>query len=371
MINNNKVIGLICETNPFHEGHKKIINIAKNQYNADYIVAIMSGNFVQRGELSVYDKYAKTKTLLENNVDLVIELPVEFVLSSAKYFAFTAINILNKLSFIDNIIFGSNINNLEILNNLSNKLNTALFNYDNNIEDDINKIINYELKQGNSYSKAISTAFDINLTPNDILGIEYLSALKKINSSITPICIERDKKLKGASEIRAEMDNKTDYNIFSDYLNQILFYNYHSQYDFTNYYDIDIDFANSLYNMSLKNISFEERVNILNKKNRTKANVKRNLLHILLNIKQEDMNKINFNNNYIRVLGFNKKSDILKFINIPFITSYNPISIKNFNNKYYDINNDLSYKINLYSSNLYSFATNMNTNEYDSQVVII
>lgn len=370
MINDKKVFGFICEVNPFHDGHKKILNIAKNEYKADYIIAIMSGNFVQRGELSVYDKYERTKKLLENDVDVVIELPVEYVLSSAKYFSSCSIEILNKIGFVDNLIFGSNINDINVLTKISNQINKCIENYNKNIDDEINNIINNELKNGNSYSKALSIAFNTNLTPNDILGIEYISSLIKSNSNIKPVCIERNSELLGASEIRNQMTNKPNNNMLGDYLNQILFYNYYNNINLTNYYDIDEDFSNALYNISLNNMSFDERVDFLNKKNRTKANVKRNLLHILLNIKQDDMIKNRIN--YIRILGFKKSSeDILKYISFPFITSYSPQSVKSFNNKYFDITNDISYKINLYASNLYQYVTKSNVNEYNAKTVIV
>ena len=103
MINDKEITALICECNPFHEGHKRIINKAKE--NGNLLVCIMSPDFVQRGEPAVFDKYKRTENLLKNGADLVVELPVEYALSSAKYFAKAAIYIVNKLGFIDNIIF--------------------------------------------------------------------------------------------------------------------------------------------------------------------------------------------------------------------------------------------------------------------------
>ena len=114
---NKKVIGFICECNPFHKGHKRLINEAKKY--GDYIVAVMSGNYVQRGEPAVYDKYRRTEELIKNGVDLIIELPVEFVMSSAKYFASAGVSILNSLGFVDYMIFGSQIGDINELKNLA------------------------------------------------------------------------------------------------------------------------------------------------------------------------------------------------------------------------------------------------------------
>ena len=144
MINDKKIVAFICECNPFHEGHKRLIKSALKE--GDIIIAIMSGNFVQRGEPAIYDKYSRAKKLLKNGISMVIELPVEFSLSSAKYFAKSSVKILDELSFVDKIIFGSKINSIDALSSFA----------DLNIKSKNDSKIKELLKSGMSYSKALS-----------------------------------------------------------------------------------------------------------------------------------------------------------------------------------------------------------------------
>lgn len=198
----SKVLGIIAEYNPFHNGHLYHLKSSKKLTQTDYTVAIISGNFTQRGSTSIIDKWSKTKMALENGIDLVIELPVLYSISSAENFADGAIKILNSLGIIDYLSFGSETSNIDILKNISE----ILYNEPN----DYKKLLTKELDKGLSFPKARENAllgyiknnsndikFDIGKytniisSPNNILGIEYLKALKKYQSNIKPICIER------------------------------------------------------------------------------------------------------------------------------------------------------------------------------------
>ena len=369
MINNQLVTGFICECNPFHLGHKKIINYIKNHIKSKYIIAIMSGNFVQRGEPAVFDKYERTLQLLENYVDLVIELPIEFTLSSADYFANANIQILNKLNFIDNIVFGSNICDMDYLFSIAKK----------NIQIEKNKTL-YKtyLKNGYTHSKILSEMLNIDLSPNDILAISYIKSIINTKSHITPICFKRDKSIQGASEIRKNLDIKITNNSFSDYLNQILFFNIKNNIDLKKYYCIDDQLSNAIKKISFYNMSFDERVAILYKKNRTKASIKRALLHILFDIENNHIKKLKYGNKfeYIRILGFNKNFN-LSNIKIPYLTSINKKGFKNFN-KNFDENilfkneniKNISLLTNIYADDLYFSIKNNNQNESNSKLII-
>lgn len=202
----SKVLGIIAEYNPFHNGHLYHLEASKKLTGADYTVAIISGNFTQRGSTSIVDKWSKTKMALENGIDLVIELPVMYSISSAENFADGAIKILNSLGIVNYLSFGTETSDISILNNIANILysepekykkllsielekglsfpkarENALLDYIKNSDDIVpeNRIIDFE-----KYGKVLSS-------PNNILGIEYLKALKKYKSSINPVCISR------------------------------------------------------------------------------------------------------------------------------------------------------------------------------------
>lgn len=171
---------IIAEFNPLTFGHIKIINEAKKLGNP--IICIMSGNFVQRGEPAIVDKFTRAKMSIENGVDIVIELPTIYALSSARDFAFGAIKTLNEIGCVENLIFGSECGNLTTLNNLREKINS----------EECSKIIKDNLKNGLSYSTAVASALDSPIKSNDILAIEYLNALDVTHSKITPITILRE-----------------------------------------------------------------------------------------------------------------------------------------------------------------------------------
>ena len=159
-----KATGIIVEYNPFHNGHKYHIEEARKLTNCDVLVACMSGNFVQRGEPAIIDKWDRARQALENDVDLVIELPFSSVMQSASQFGSGAIDLL-RLAKVDTVVFGSETNNLEELNEIA----TMSFNVDNFKEN---------LKLGYSYPASYGFMAD-SYGPNDILGISYIKAIKK------------------------------------------------------------------------------------------------------------------------------------------------------------------------------------------------
>ncbi len=184
-----KIFGIIAEYNPFHNGHKYQLDVARS-LGATHIVAIMSPNFTQRGEPSITDKFYRSKAAINSGVDLVIELPTYYALSSAEKFAFGAIYLLNKTNVIDNLIFGVEMNNLDLLNKIVNIIES----------DEFNKKLSQALKYGLSFAKTRQCVLEKFLNndivqeitkPNNILAIEYIKSLKRLNSSITPLPIKR------------------------------------------------------------------------------------------------------------------------------------------------------------------------------------
>ena len=200
----NKVLGIIAEYNPFHNGHLYHINESKKAVNADYTIAIMSGNFVQRGDTSLVDKWSKAEMALKNGIDLVIELPLLYSISSAENFAEGSIKILNSLNLVDYLSFGSELCDVNILNEFANFLYYE--------PKEFVSILNHELSKGFSFPKARENALlmylndirkyaNILSSPNNILAIEYLKALKKYKSSIVPVSIYRKKVDYNSTEI--------------------------------------------------------------------------------------------------------------------------------------------------------------------------
>ncbi len=184
-----KVSGIVCEYNPFHNGHR--YHIQKTRENgATHIVAVMSGNFVQRGDVAVIDKFERAKAAVRSGVDLVIELPVAYSLSSSEGFARGAMYILNSMGCIDELSFGSECGDI-------NKLLTA-------VQASISCSQSQELKalldSGSSYPSAMhllaekkygKQVGDIFDSPNNLLAIEYIKAISYLNSKITPFTIAR------------------------------------------------------------------------------------------------------------------------------------------------------------------------------------
>lgn len=371
MLEGKKVVGIICECNPFHQGHRRLINAAKKE--GDIIIAIMSGNFVQRGEPAVYDKYSRASILLKSSVSMVIELPVEFTLSSAKYFALSAVKILNKLEFVDTLIFGSMINDVKKLSSFA----------DINIESENNDMVKSMLKNGSSYSKSLSTIYDKKLSPNDILAVEYISAIKKLKSHIKPISIKRVNDIPTASELRKKLPKKIHNDNFSEIINYKILLCKNNLLDISNTYLMTNDFYNSLMKLPDKKMSFEKITKSLKTKNRTLANIKRVLLNIVLGINKKDIPNIKSYPNYIRILAVKKSFlQYLKNISIPYLMSFAPSSykayVKNFpKSKIIKINKNgefilsPSIKNNIFANNLYYHFSGKNTNEASIKNLIV
>lgn len=343
-----KHIGIIAEYNPFHNGHAYQLQKAKERYPDKKIIVIMSGNYVQRGEPAIFNKYVRAQCALYDQADIVFELPLLHATASAEYFAQAAVNALNKLGVIDTLCFGAETDNLPLLQKIAQVLTEEPADYKTTLQQ--------ELRNGNSFPKARMLAlqtsirdFDIEIIlqqPNNILAIEYLKALQSRNADIQPVIIQRigsgyhDKSTtnmySSATAIRNEikqnqgkLDNlipKVSLNLLkhSDYAKPLYtsdFYVYlqyalwHEYNYLESYLDVSEDIANMLRSITSYPETLEELISVLSNKQYTTTRIQRALLHILLNIKHTDMehSKNNEYISYLRLLGFKKNaSSILK-----------------------------------------------------------
>lgn len=306
--------GIVVEYNPFHNGHIHHIKEARRLTQADAVIAIMSGNYTQRGDLSVMDKFAKTKTALDNGVDLVIELPFAYATQSASIFAKGAIDILSKCQ-IGSLCFGSETNDLEgLLDVASVEINP----------DNLKEI----MKDGTSYPKAISLLSD-SFYPNDILAISYLKAIR--NKDIKPFSIMRTNHyhssdlndIASASAIRKAIRTNEDYShttpsiidypVFIDdlypYLRRILLTS--SREDLMQIHMVSEGIEKVLIDNAYKYGNYNDFISHSISRRYTQSRIQRILLRIMLNIRKSDLDNHEFN--YVRVLGFNDKGrEIIK-----------------------------------------------------------
>lgn len=189
------VTGVIVEYNPMHNGHLYHVEQSRLQTGADAVVAVMSGHFLQRGEPAIVNKWARTKMALQQGVDLVLELPIAYSTQSATLFAYGSVAVLDALGAVDSLCFGSESGDIKSLQTLSSII----------VDEPplLQSFIQEELKKGSSYPRATGDALvryakqDPHLDdrivgqPNNTLGLEYLAALRRLNSSIVPATITR------------------------------------------------------------------------------------------------------------------------------------------------------------------------------------
>lgn len=335
-----KITGIIVEYNPFHNGHLYHINKAKELTNPDVLVAITSGNYNQRGDVSIINKFEKTKAALENGVDLVVELPYIYTTQNAYVFGSKAVDILNRLN-TNYLVFGSETNNLEELKKYSE------------LEVDVTRLKQL-MHDGNSYPKSYGLLSSY-LYPNDMLAVTYLKAIA--NTNIEPISIQRTNDYLGenldvissATAIRKAIKQNIDISnttpikmnnpVFNEhlypYIRNILFT--HSSEQLSNIFLVSEGIENLLKENAVKYNNYEDFINNSVSRRYTKSRIQRILLQIVNNITKDEVKNLP-NNDYIRVLGFNSKGQkllktlkeetniVTQFKNIP--TAYKDIEWK-------------------------------------------
>ena len=339
------VIGIIGEYNPIHLGHIYQINKIKEQYPNSTIILITNSTFTQRGEVSILNKWDKTSLSLNNNIDLVVELPFAYATQSADIFAKGALYILNKLQ-IDTLVFGSESNNLEKLTKIvDNQLNNP--EYDTKVKKYLDTGINYPT----AMSKALKEILGYTITePNDLLGISYIKEIKRNNYKIKPVSIKRtnnyhsntvNTNIVNASLLRKMIKENKNINQYlpEDTISYIyknlniesyfpyLKYKIITTPDLSIYQTVDEGIENRIKKAIYKSNNWTELINNIKTKRYTYNKINRMLIHILTNFTKEEANNLNID--YIRILGFNNKgkkhlNKIKKEIDIPMITNYKP-----------------------------------------------
>lgn len=376
-----KTVGLITEYNPFHNGHLYHLNESKTITCSDYSIAVMSGNFVQRGEPALVDKWTRAKMAVDNGVDLVIELPLIYACQSAEFFAYGAVKILDSLGVVDSICFGSEIGDIQPLDYIAEILNnepTLFVRYLKNslaLGNSFPKareyaLVNYLKESNSAYSSIVINAIS---NPNNILSIEYLKALKKIGSHIKPYTLERkesnyhSKSLSGtfssATSIREHLLNtyaleniihtvpsythvhlknfleeNKNYNSIDNFSNILLYLLRNSQPEkLKNIVDVSEGLHNRIISCSTEHSSLDDIINCVSTKRFTLTRLKRILIHLLIDIEQNELNLLHsYGPQYIRVLGLNSKGfNIIKKAKqhcpLPIITKF--ADYKKYNNE--------------------------------------
>jgi cytidyltransferase-like protein len=368
-----KVLGIVVEYNPFHNGHLYHIERSKKICDADFTICVMSSNFIQRGEPSLVNKWARTRMALVSGVDLVIELPVIYSMSSAEYFAYGAVKLLDSLGIVDCLCFGSESGEIDILSQAANILVSE--------PHDFKKLLKSYLKKGMSFPSSREAALkdyigkgsdlcseSVNTleSPNNILGIEYLKALKRLNSRIEPATISRfissynngylTGKISSATSIRKHLSGYQTEGISADASLalpstsiEILIKEFKEGRGPISVYSFENIILSLIRRMSAEQIkltpyvseglenriktaadnsgTFDELLSEICTKRYPKTRIQRILFNLLIGISKEDFDLFNksIGPQYIRILGFNTKGRQLlqrlgKLATLPIIT---------------------------------------------------
>ncbi len=361
-----KIVGVIAEYNPFHNGHLYHLQMAKELTGADAAVVVMSGNYVQRGAPAVMPKHIRCEMALNAGAAAVIELPVCYATGSAEYFAAGAISLLDRLGCIDSICFGSECADLPTLQKIADIVSEEPEGYRKKLQE--------ELKKGLSFPHARQAALldrlngelpeDLLKQPNNILGIEYLKALRQKKSPIRAYTIQRkfsayhEENLTGtyssASAIRKllcsaglqkggetqrsdsfraagglkdalppsacallEENYLTRFPITSDDFSLLLKYRLMTQTakSLEKYMDITKELANRMIQHQNDLITFDQFCNLIKTRGFTYSRISRALIHLLLSIRRDDLNEYEKCGGcqYARILGFRRdSSDVLR-----------------------------------------------------------
>lgn len=338
---------IISEYNPFHFGHLYHLNESISQTDTDFKVAIISGNFVQRGEPSIINKWEKAKVALSAGFDLVLELPTLYAISSAENFANGSIKIANQIGS-DYISFGTESGDLEKLKKLSSLINKNEKEYITNVKGKIAEGFSYPKSQELVIDEMFGDEFSGVCKPNNILGLEYLKSLNAISSNITPITIKRDFDKSSSSDVRALL--RTSGFKIEDLKNSIPDFSYEVLAEniengnavlslkafekeiiyilrtidnerLKNIPDVPENMLSNLKKIACSTNSLDELITALKNKSITQARIQRILLYILLGITKSDMELSKRITPYVRVLGMSENgkkmlSDISKDINV-------------------------------------------------------
>ena len=337
-----QAIGIIAEYNPFHNGHYYQIRTIKEKYPNHVIVLVMVGNYTERGEVAIIDKFSRTEIALNHGIDLVIELPYPFSTQSADYFAYGGITLLEELQ-VERVIFGSESNDLDTIKTI------AEVQIENN---EFEKLVKIYSKLGKNYPTAIACAIK-DLTgkeieePNDLLGISYVKTILKNKYKIIPETIKRTNSyhskeleinissgtaireaLKRNESVEDQIPNDTTsyyktIHRMDDYFD-LLKYKILTEEDLSKYQLVEEGIDKKLKREIQHSTNYDDFIKRIKSKRYTYNKLSRMLLHILCNFTKEKAKKWQ-KPEYIRILGFNKKgrdylNQIKKELTLPIIS---------------------------------------------------
>ncbi|MEG0367303.1 MAG: nucleotidyltransferase [Coprobacillus sp.] len=327
-----RVLGIIVEYNPFHNGHIYHIQKAKELTQADYVIAVMSSSFVQRGEPAIIDKWNRSYIAVEHGVDLVVELPFVYACQSADYFAKGAIDLLNTIGVTD-ICFGSEDGNIDTFINIAKAIDTN--------QDTYNQSIKNYMSNGLRYPDACNQALKDILgqeirTPNDLLGLSYVKEIIFHHYPITPHCFQRTnnyhgteiKEIASATAIRKAIFNQEDYfqalphhEKYQDDLYRLDDLYPYLRYtiltssikELQSFHLVEEGLENVLKKQIIKTNNMETLIQALLSKRYTRPRIQRMLIHILMkNTKQDIQDAMNIN--YLRILAMSQQGK--QYLNI-------------------------------------------------------
>ena len=394
------LLGLIVEYNPFHNGHKYHLEKSKEITNATHTVAIMSGSFLQRGEPALFDKYTRAEMAVKNGVDLVIELPTLYACQSAEIFSHGAVATLNSLNCVNSLCFGSEEGNIDILQTISEILVKEPSDFKTTLKNFLYEGIVFPVARSKALYEYIKNNHLLELSEdelqqvlnssNNILGIEYIKSLIKLNSSIKPYTITRiaskynstdiESNICSATAIRNSLKDNTDLKLIENVvplhtfneINHKINTNFNPVFDYmfydllsstiirdvdnlTKYFEVNEGIENKIYSNVFTSKNLEELINSTKSKRYTMTKIKRTLNNILLGINRDDVIKVKDLDKvpYIRILAFNNKGrEIIKKIktssDIEIITKFSKIS--HIDNSLFDT----LIKYDLKASNMYN-----------------
>lgn len=350
--------GIICEFNPFHQGHRYLIDTVKK--DCENVVCVMSGNFVQRGEFAIYDKYTRAKTALENGADLVIDLPCPYSLMSAEGFAKYAVQILEACNIVDKIAFGAECDGTALLKETADC-----------IENNRQNIIE-EMKKGVSYPVARKNVIkgDILDYPNNILAVEYIrhtnlpfTAIKRIGKGH-----DTDDELYSASAIRSTLDKSEICTLKNCETAVLARLRSMTAEDFLQIDDVTEGLENRIVQAVKSAKNLDELYDTIKTKRYTHSRIRRIILKSYLSVTKEYTCDVP----YIRIIGFNEKgkallSQMKEKATLPIISKYSDI-------KKLDEKGQRLFELECHCTDLYNLGFSVPKPcglEQKSQIVII
>ncbi|TCO78996.1 nucleotidyltransferase [Marinisporobacter balticus] len=364
-----KVLGLITEYNPFHNGHKYHLETSIKQTNATHTVVVMSGNFLQRGEPAITNKWVRAEMAVREGADLVIEMPVSYACNSAEFFSYGGVSLLNNLNAVDTMSFGSEAGDIHKLKLISQILANEPQQYKENLKSFLSEGISFPRAREKALDKYFSNEHlnDILHSPNNILGIEYIKSLIKLKSPIIPYTFTRIKahyhsekiqaNICSATAIRAylsETDHKISHltnvmpmpsfhllqkciadgfgPIHYDAFDKLILYTLRtcSKSNLKMIMDVTEGLENRIKEASLKAVNLQELLHLSKTKRYTRTRLQRIFIHALLGIHKVHIDQFNQSGGprYARILAFSEKGRVLlkklkKTSQIPILTNIN------------------------------------------------